>query len=745
MTIKVFLTGGDTAGWALDDDLAQVRTALLLAGSAITVTDTIEAADLVHTVWPLQLQKLGKERLKGKKVITHLSTDPASLIASPHFSFYRDVTTVWVAQSEAALKTLPKLGLKNVVYVPYAVDPSIFSRNADPILEATSELAALKAQLLSVASDHVIIGSFQRDSEGANLNTPKLFKGPDILLELADTLQARGVPIHFLLVGPRRHWLRAQFNKRQIPYTFFGDVTASDDYERSIVSRQILAKLYRLVDLYIVSSRSEGGPRAILEASACETPLLSTPVGIAPDLLTAESLFSSISEGCDKFFALGFNNLRGEKLKSLSGSNTSEGFRNRSLTSDTALKLIAQRLALVYQRHTPQACAPLWQKIYEQLTFSISPPDVNLNVGERQEIGNDTLKTSTSNSSILTAVQKSIAVGLNKFGLKTTVARLLHRSPKFHVSLIYKFHKPPYGGGNQFFLALQAALRGLGVRVSENRYSSDVDVFLLNSNWFPVERFQDYASSRGVKVVHRIDGPTELVRGDGNQAPDKECFALNAEFATLTIMQSMWSFAATLNAGYQPKNPCVIPNGVDPKLFFKRESRETGQERTRSDARSAGKLRLIASSWSDNPRKGSAVLQWMDANLDWSKYEMTFVGRVKAEFENIKTVPAVDSKTLGALLRAHDVYFTASECDPCSNALIEGLTCGLPAIYRLDGGHPELVSWGGLGFTEPQEIPGLFTELAQNYERYRNLVTPPTIEQVAQRYVEVMRVAIAGS
>ncbi len=738
MALKIFLTGGDAGGWALDDDLAQVRTAVKSGCKDVVFTDRPEEAEIIHSVWPLTLQQLGFAKLRDKKVITHLPTDPSGLIENPYFPFYCEVTSLWIAQSRSAFYKLPRLGISNVDHVPYAIDSRIFNRN----VEFSAELTDLRTTLARVASGRVIIGSFQRDSEGGDLTSPKLLKGPDILLELAEALQRHGVPIHFLLAGPRRHWLRSQLTQRKIPYTYFGEMFAGDDYDQNIVARHLLAQLYRLIDVYIVSSRSEGGPRAILEASACETPLLSTPVGIAPDLLDASSLFSSVSEGVERFMALGFDKLRGVNLrdsaaKKHSGENLSE------FISTAALEPIKQRSMLVAKHHTPEACAPLWNKIYEQIvdvSTTILPGDAGVPAIKTEKSKAGASLDQELEINLVEKIKKSAIRGLNQLGLKSTVARLLRPilspRPKIHVSMIYKFHKPPYGGGNQFFRALQSALLERGVRVSENRYHSDVDVYLLNSNWFPVERFRDYADRRGLAVVHRIDGPTAVVRGDGNRQPDDECFALNAAFATRTVMQSLWSYETTLRSGYQPKNPCVIPNAVDPSIFFPNNHAHDGN---------GAKLKLIASSWSDNPRKGGAVLRWMDSHLDWSKYEMTFVGRVQEKFENITSVPAVDSKKLASLLRAHDVYFTASESDPCSNALIEGLSCGLPAIYRNDGGHPELVSWGGVGFSKETEIPKLLEELCANLESYRNLVSPPSINEIAGRYIKVLELAIGDT
>jgi len=46
-----------------------------------------------------------------------------------------------------------------------------------------------------------------------------------------------------------------------------------------------MREFYNSLDLYICASRSESGPRPILEASACGVPVLTTDVGIVPELI----------------------------------------------------------------------------------------------------------------------------------------------------------------------------------------------------------------------------------------------------------------------------------------------------------------------------------------------------------------------------------------------------------------------------------------------------------------------------
>ena len=117
---------------------------------------------------------------------------------------------------------------------------------------------------------------------------------------------------------------------------------------------------------------------------------------------------------------------------------------------------------------------------------------------------------------------------------------------------------------------------------------------------------------------------------------------------------------------------------------------------------------------------------------------MTFVGRSPVQFRNIRMIPAGGSYRMAELFRDHDVYLTASKNDPCSNSLIEALTCGLPAIYLQSGGHPEIVKQAGLGFEAAEQIPELLNEMIDKYEKYHSLISVPAIQEVSEEYLRVL-------
>jgi glycosyltransferase involved in cell wall biosynthesis len=80
--------------------------------------------------------------------------------------------------------------------------------------------------------------------------------------------------VFVLLGGPARGYVRKGLERLGIRHAYH---YAPD--------RDELAKLYHPLDLYLVTSREEGGPMALMESMASGVPVVSTRVGMAPDLI----------------------------------------------------------------------------------------------------------------------------------------------------------------------------------------------------------------------------------------------------------------------------------------------------------------------------------------------------------------------------------------------------------------------------------------------------------------------------
>jgi glycosyltransferase involved in cell wall biosynthesis len=295
------------------------------------------------------------------------------------------------------------------------------------------------------------------------------------------------------------------------------------------------------------------------------------------------------------------------------------------------------------------------------------------------------------------------------------------------LSVFHEYEPPPSGGGHQFIRALSRELERRGLMLETNRISGDTRTCLFNSFNFDTARLRRFARE-DVRMVHRVDGPIGAYRGfdDGT---DRRILELNRIFADATVFQSRYSLDKHAELGLELRNPVLIPNAPDPEIFHPPVTHQEPAGRP---------LRVIATSWSDNPRKGADVLSWLDSHLG-EDIEVTFAGRTEARFDRIRVLGALPSGELADLLRSQDVYLAASRDDPCSNALLEGLACGLPAAYLRSGGHPELVGEGGIGFDDAEELPDVLQRLRRELGSRRAAIRVPALADAADRYLEVLR------
>ena len=218
-------------------------------------------------------------------------------------------------------------------------------------------------------------------------------------------------------------------------------------------------------------------------------------------------------------------------------------------------------------------------------------------------------------------------------------ARLTASWPPYDIAVFHQFAPPPDGGGHQFLRALVRCLRQRGWRVENNTISRATRAVLFNSFNFDAERLR-WLRRAGIPMVHRLDGPLATYRGfdDGT---DRVTWELNRQFAAATIFQSAYSLAQHQALGFAPVHAQVIGNAPDPLIFH---------ARGREPISPARKIRLVSTSWSDNPNKGAEVYAWLDEHLDWSRYEYTFIGRLPIQPRNIRVEPPATSERVADLL-----------------------------------------------------------------------------------------------
>ena len=302
------------------------------------------------------------------------------------------------------------------------------------------------------------------------------------------------------------------------------------------------------------------------------------------------------------------------------------------------------------------------------------------------------------------------------------------RKGRADLALFHEFAPPPSGGGHQFLRALLGELERRGLTVELNRISRGTSVCLFNSFNFDFRRLRRFARS-DVRFVHRVDGPIATYRGfdDGTDARIAE---INRALADASIVQSHYSLDAHTALGIDLVEPRLIGNAVDHAIFHPPAEREP---------RVGRRVRVIATSWSNNPNKGSDIIAWLDANLDHDRYELRFAGQTGETLRHVGALGALPTEALAAELRRSDVYLAPSRNDPCSNALLEALACGLPAVFRASGGHPELVGEGGLPFDSAEEVPAVLDRLVAELDERRAAIRVAPLSEVADRYLEALR------
>lgn len=224
------------------------------------VTKDPKEADVVWMLSPSPVNTLNIPVVISIQHIDHTKYNPAFYAALNHSA------TCFLTPCQKTkdyMETKEEI-TKDISVLPYWLESSLWSCVHKETARA----------LLNLPSDKFIVGSFQRDTEGHDLVSPKLSKGPDRFCDYVEKLKKLGKDVHVLLGGWRRQYVINRLTKKGIPFTYL---------EKPAIAKVNL--MYNSCDLYVVGSRYEGGPQAILECAATKTPIVSTDVGIADEIL----------------------------------------------------------------------------------------------------------------------------------------------------------------------------------------------------------------------------------------------------------------------------------------------------------------------------------------------------------------------------------------------------------------------------------------------------------------------------
>jgi len=268
LTYKVYLNS-PKEDWIVDRYVKEWK-----GGNKSKFSRSFKKADIIWIIAPWVWEKIPLKHLTQTKVfctIHHIDLQKFNSSQEQKLIELSNYVDVFHTISKSNHKILSKIVPNKIVCNPFWVNSKIWY----PI--NNKELLRKK---LNLDNQSFLVGSFQRDSEGENVNLPKLSKGPDQFLKCILDLKEKHSNLKVVLTGHRRQYIIKKLNENNIPYFYFKKTS----YKK-------LNQLYNCLDLYVVASRVEGGPAAVFECALTKTPIVSTRVGIADSILHQESIF----------------------------------------------------------------------------------------------------------------------------------------------------------------------------------------------------------------------------------------------------------------------------------------------------------------------------------------------------------------------------------------------------------------------------------------------------------------------
>jgi glycosyltransferase involved in cell wall biosynthesis len=269
---------GDRLGWSIDDDSARLTAAARRLGYEVAPPAWARHANRQSVFHPEHFGALRPRWLDSshKLGLSYFHGRPGTP-GYPEFDEAFEALRGHATRVDRIQVTHDEMGelvlgagvpAERVFKIPIGVDIGHFplgdngARNA-----ARGELA--------LPRDAFVVGSFQKDGVGLRAGLePKLVKGPDTLVATLERLKDSLPELHVLLTGRARGYVRTELDRLGIPYV-----------HHELASRDALARAYHALDVYVVTARQEGGPKAVLEAMATGVPLVTTRVGQVPEVV----------------------------------------------------------------------------------------------------------------------------------------------------------------------------------------------------------------------------------------------------------------------------------------------------------------------------------------------------------------------------------------------------------------------------------------------------------------------------
>lgn len=243
-------------------------------------TSYLGEADIVWLLADWCWNQLPPNILRDKKVLAsvhHIVPEKFNDQSRQEFIARDSIVDAYHAPCIKTHDQIRQLTNKPIYTFPFWVNQNIWTSKRSKNLELREKYG--------ISKDVFLIGSFQRDTEGHDLVSPKLEKGPDLfcdaVIEKRNYRSNKGMSnVEVLLAGWRRQYVMKRLDDAKVTYHY-----------HELPDLQTINDFYSMLDLYIVAARYEGGPQAIFECSLTGTPIISTDVGAAAMILSKDSIF----------------------------------------------------------------------------------------------------------------------------------------------------------------------------------------------------------------------------------------------------------------------------------------------------------------------------------------------------------------------------------------------------------------------------------------------------------------------
>jgi glycosyltransferase involved in cell wall biosynthesis len=165
------------------------------------------------------------------------------------------------------------VGVSDVAHLDFTGLPKVFTTSYSSLTWKEDDFAKKSRQFRDCRGSRILfVGSLAQ-----------MYKGPDVLLEAVARLRSKSV-VEVILVGDGKH--RPELENLAATLGVAGQVKFLGELPSGRAVREQMDQS----SLFVMPSRTEGLPRAMIEAMACALPCIGTRIGGIPELLDEDDL-----------------------------------------------------------------------------------------------------------------------------------------------------------------------------------------------------------------------------------------------------------------------------------------------------------------------------------------------------------------------------------------------------------------------------------------------------------------------